>query len=108
MLDTLQDLSNALNADDTTGISDAIVDLGNILDRVSNSISDIGQRRGRLESFQNHYENLNLVLSKSLEDIESTDYAEEISNFTQDTTIRDAAMKSATNLQLRNLFDYIG
>jgi flagellar hook-associated protein 3 FlgL len=108
VLQVMQDIIDGLNSDNTTAIDSALQNLDPIMERISNYISEIGHRRGRLDSFKSHYENLNIVLTKSLEDIESADYAEEITNYNQDTTIRNAALQSASRLQGNNLFDYLG
>jgi len=108
ILQVMQDMVDALNADNTANIDSALQNVSPSMERISNFISEIGHRRGRLDSFKSHYENLNLVLTKSLADIESADYAEEITNFTLDSTIRNATLQSTSNLQARNLFDYLG
>lgn len=108
ILQVMQDMANALNADNTANIDAALQNVTPIAERLSNIISDIGSRRSRLESFKSHYDNLNIVLTKSLEEIESADYAEEITNYTQDSTIRNAALQSTSRLQSTNLFDYLG
>lgn len=108
VLQVFQDMIDGLNGDNTANINAALQNVEPVAERISNFISEIGSRRGRLDSFKSHYENLNIVLTKSLEDIESADYAEEITNYTQDTTIRNAALQSAANMQKTNLFNYLG
>ena len=116
---TLGDFSTALNEYSTDGagmnqalfqnrINDVKQRLSNGLTNVLTSQASIGARMKETESVQDTNEDLQLQYSKTLSGLRDLDYAQALSDFSQNQLLLEATRQSFSKVQSLSLFNYIG
>ncbi|MNO73217.1 Flagellar hook-associated protein 3 [compost metagenome] len=117
MLDTVSDLRKALeNGADTPGGSKAIRDATGValsnLDAASNQIlkvrGQIGARLNTIDSTETFIDDVSLVNTGVMSDLQDLDYAEAISRLSMQSTILQAAQQSYVKVSGLSLFNFLG
>ena len=90
-----------------TGISTAIGSLKGSVDNVLNVRADVGAKLNELDNLDNAGSDRALQYSKSLSDLQDTDYASALSDLAKQQTIMEAAQKSFVQLTSLSLFKLI-
>lgn len=90
-----------------TGISTAIGSLKGSVDNVLNVRADIGAKLNEIDNLDTAGSDRALQYSKSLSDLQDTDYASALSDFAKQQTIMEAAQKSFVEITSLSLFKLI-
>jgi len=90
-----------------TGISTAIASLKGSVDNVLNVRADIGAKLNELDNLDTAGSDRALQYSKSLSDLQDTDYASALSDLAKQQTIMEAAQKSFVEVTSLSLFKLI-
>jgi flagellar hook-associated protein 3 FlgL len=104
---TFTDLVNDLRNDNVAGIQDALTNLENHFNQISNKISEVGAKMLRMEIKEQIYLDLDLDGRERLSGIEDTDMAEAIINLQEIQLIYQAALASSSKIMKLSLVDYI-
>ncbi len=113
---TLSDLVTLLNTpitDATTqaafsiGLATAIGNLQGSVDNVLNVRASVGSKLNELDALDTSGSDRDLQYSKSLSDVQDTDYASALSDLTKNQTIMDAAQKSFVEITSLSLFKFM-
>ena len=113
---TIKDLINTLETPVITsanrsnladGLSTALQNLDNSLDRVLTTQSTIGMRMQELDSLQSIGEDLNQQYQQNLSQLQDVDYARALSDLTRQQTYLEAAQKIFNKVSGLSLFNYI-
>ena len=113
---TLGDLINVLEAPVTTdadktalanGLAAANGNLSNSLDKVLQVRSDVGTRMNEMDRLNTAGDDLSLQYKQQLSDLQGVDYAQAISDLTQQQTYLQATQQAFLKVQGLSLFDYI-
>lgn len=113
---TLSDLVTLLNTPITdaatqaafsSGLATAIGNLQGSVDNVLNVRAAIGSKLSELDSLDTAGADRDLQYSKSLSDVQDTDYASALSDLTKNQTIMEAAQKSFIETTSLSLFKFI-
>jgi flagellar hook-associated protein 3 FlgL len=107
VFNTLIDLKNALQNNDTGGIQDAMDNLDNHFDDVKTKISDIGSKMNRMEIKDKIYQDLNFTNTERLSKIEDADIAEAIMNVKAAELTYQSALASSSKVMTLTLMDYL-
>ena len=89
------------------GISTAIGSLKGSVDNVLNVRADIGAKLNEIDNLDTAGSDRALQYSKSLSDLQDTDYASALSDFAKQQTIMEAAQKSFVEITSLSLFKLI-
>ncbi len=89
------------------GLSTALLNLDNGLDRVLNTQSSIGTRLQELDSLQSTGVDLNLQYQQNLSQLQDVDYTKAISDLTRQQTYLEAAQKAFHTVSGLSLFNYL-
>ncbi|MCY1302685.1 flagellar hook-associated protein 3 [compost metagenome] len=117
MLDTVSELRKALeNGADTPGGSKAIRDATGValsnLDAASNQIlkvrGQIGARLNTIDSTETFIDDVSLVNTGVISDLQDLDYAEALSRLSMQSTILQAAQQSYVKVSGLSLFNFLG
>jgi flagellar hook-associated protein 3 FlgL len=90
-----------------TGISTAIGSLKGSVDNVLNVRADIGAKLNEIDNLDTAGSDRALQYSKSLSDLQDTDYASALSDLAKQQTVMEAAQKSFVELTSLSLFKLI-
>ncbi len=104
----LQDLRDALAADDTAALSGSV--LGNIelaANHITSQRAIYGARSNRLEVAQDRAAQSNINLTELLSKLEDVDWAEASMNYATAMTVYNAALATGTQVILPTLLDYL-
>lgn len=113
---TIKDLINTLETPVITsasrtnlaeGLSTALLNLDNGLDRVLTAQSSIGTRMQELDALQSTGEDLNQQYQQNLSQLQDVDYARAISDLSRQKTYLEAAEKAFNKVSDLSLFNYI-
>ena len=113
---TLGDLINVLEAPVTTdadktalanGLAAANGNLSNSLDKVLQVRSGVGTRMNEVDRLNTAGDDLSLQYKQQLSDLQGVDYAQAISDLTQQQTYLQATQQAFLKVQGLSLFDYI-
>lgn len=113
---TLGDLINVLEAPVTTdadktalanGLAAANGNLSNSLDKVLQVRSGVGTRLNEMDRLNTAGDDLSLQYKQQLSDLQGVDYAQAISDLTQQQTYLQATQQAFLKVQGLSLFDYI-
>ena len=113
---TLGDLINVLEAPITTdadktalanGLAAANGNLSNSLDKVLQVRSGVGTRMNEMDRLNTAGDDLSLQYKQQLSDLQGVDYAQAISDLTQQQTYLQATQQAFLKVQGLSLFDYI-
>lgn len=100
-------LTPANKAAFNTGLSTAIGNMQTAVDNVLNVRADVGSKLNELDALNSYGTDRDLQYSKSLSDIQDTDYASALSDFSKQQTIMEAAQKSFVEVTKLSLFNFI-
>jgi flagellar hook-associated protein 3 FlgL len=104
----LQSLVTALNANDTTGISNAIASLKTAADYVSGQQAYYGSAEQTLTNEQNNASNSATALQVQIGSIRDTNVTQAATELTQLSTDQSASYSAQGAIPTKTLFDYIG
>ncbi|VAV85577.1 hypothetical protein MNBD_DELTA01-364 [hydrothermal vent metagenome] len=107
VIQLVDDLKTALNANNTANIQTAIANMDSSFDQVSLAVSDVGGRISRLNSTIEDIESSKLDVRSALSGIEDADITQVISDLTRRQTALEAAIKSASRVFSLSIFNYI-
>jgi flagellar hook-associated protein 3 FlgL len=103
----LQSLVTALNANDTTGISNAIASLNTASTYVNRQQAYYGSAEQTLTSEQNNASNSVTALQVQIGDIRDTNVTQAATELTQLSTDESAAYSAQAAIPTKTLFDYL-
>jgi flagellar hook-associated protein 3 FlgL len=103
----LQSLVTALNANDTTGISNAIASLNTVSTYVNQQQAYYGSAEQTLTSEQNNASNQATALQVQIGNIRDTNVPQAATELTQLSTDQSAAYAAQAAIPTKTLFDYI-
>jgi len=106
VLTSLSSFKNALEANNVSGIMNAMDDLDLDFDHITESISDVGARVNRVETKENILQDSKIVKTDQLSTIEDADIAEAIVNLKQVELAYQAALSSSANIMQLSLVNY--
>jgi len=104
---TLTDLSQAINDNNSAGIDQALGEIDQHIDRVLSVRAELGARTNRLEVINNQLENSVINLKKNLSDIQDVDMAEAIMEFQSIQNTFRAALSVGSQIIQPSLVDFI-
>ena len=107
IIQLMEDLETALNADNTANIQTAVDNMDSSFDQVSLAVSDIGGRISRLNSTILDIESSRLNVEIALSGIEDADIVQVISDLARRQTALEAAIASASRVFSLSIFDRI-
>ena len=105
--EAIQDLSAALQANDTKNITRAVGEMTTLQDGLSNSLASIGAAGNKVENQLNVADENLLRMKEVLSNAEDVDYTEAITKMNKDMLALEAAQSSFAKISQLNLFDYI-
>ncbi len=105
--EAIQDLSTALQANDTKSISRAVGEMTTMQDGLSNSLASVGAAGNKIENQLNLADENMLRMKEVLSNAEDVDYTEAITKMNKDMLALEAAQSSFAKISQLNLFDYI-
>jgi flagellar hook-associated protein 3 FlgL len=101
------DFRDALAAQDTNGVFNAIGELDQALDQVLNSRGIAGARLNRLEVAASQLQSLDVTLQKERSDIEDADFVETISALTNVENTFQASLAITARILQQDLMDFL-
>lgn len=107
IIGTVDNLINALNTDDVSGIQGTLPDLDRASNQVLAARTDIGSRMNRLDASKNFIDVTQVYLQKVMSDKKDIDIAKAISDLTQQQTAYQAALMSTAKINQMSLLDYL-
>ena len=107
IFDTLRDLINGLENDDTAAISNQLTPLDNGLSQVLGARAETGARLNRLETTENYFANFKLNVSQRLSGVEDTDIAQATTDLVTLQAGYQAALASAASVIQPSLLDFL-
>lgn len=108
ILQTLSDLENAFRTNNSAAIDAALPLFNPLLDRINQTIGQLGARGQRLIFEQNHYSTFELDLQTVLSTLEDADLAEEAVKLDAVQGQLQAQLRSHGTVSRQNLFDFLG
>ena len=105
--EVIQDLSAALQANDTKNISRAVGEMTTLQDGLSDSLAAVGAAGNKVENQLNVADENLLRMKELLSNAEDVDYTEAITKMNKDMLALEAAQSSFAKISQLNLFDYI-
>jgi flagellar hook-associated protein 3 FlgL len=103
----LRDLSNALGADDTTGIQNALPALTTVGDKLGILLGDTGARMNQYETLKSQTLTATVDTKTRRSMVYDIDIAEATTNFAQAQTSYQAALTAASRVINLNVMDYL-
>jgi flagellar hook-associated protein 3 FlgL len=103
----IDDLSAALQANDTGSIKRAVGEVGTMQQGLSDSLASIGAATNKIDNQASLAEENVLRMKSTLSQVEDTDYTEAITKMNKDMLALQAAQSSFAKISQLNLFDYI-
>lgn len=100
-------LRDNLTNDNVNGIQAALDDLDSHFSHITNKISDVGSRINRMEIKEQIFQDLNIVNTARLSNIEDADMAEAIINIKEMELAYQAALNSSSKVMQLSLVDYL-
>jgi flagellar hook-associated protein 3 FlgL len=104
---TIQDLSNALQTNDTTGISAALDRLDAHQDNISALRGEGAAKINRLELTQSRFQAQTIALGEQRSKIEDVDMAEAITTLTMRESVYKAALATGARVIQPTLVDFL-
>ncbi len=108
ILQTLADLETAFRTNNAAAIDAALPLFNPLLDRVNQTIGELGARGQRLMFEQNHYSAFELDLQTVISDLEDADLAEEAVNLDAVQNQLQAQLRAHGTISRQSLFDFLG
>jgi flagellar hook-associated protein 3 FlgL len=103
----IDDLSAALQSNDSGGIKRAVGELTTLQQGLSDSLASIGAATNKIDNQASLAEENVLRMKSTLSQVEDTDYTEAITKMNKDILALQAAQSSFAKISQLNLFDYI-
>jgi len=103
----IDDLSAALQSNDSGGIKRAVGEMTTLQQGLSDSLASIGAATNKIDNQASLAEENVLRMKSTLSQVEDTDYTEAITKMNKDILALQAAQSSFAKIALLNLFDYI-
>ena len=103
----IDDLSAALQSNDSGGIKRAVGEIGTMQQGLSDSLASIGAATNKIDNQASLAEENVLRMKSTLSQVEDTDYTEAITKMNKDMLALQAAQSSFAKISQLNLFDYI-
>ena len=98
---------DALRNGDAATASAGIADIDGAIDTMLNVRADLGARVNRLEATRDRLNSTNVSLSSLLSNVEDTDFAKAISEYTLQETVYRASLQSGARALQPSLMDYM-
>lgn len=108
IFEELAQLSLHLRNDDTFAIGNVIGNFNEVIDQMSGSIGNIGNRTAHLLQIQGTNKSFKTSLISKMSSLEDADMAEAISNLTREETGLQATLQAGARIQRFSLLNYIG
>jgi len=103
----IDDLSAALQANDSGSIKRAVGEVGTMQQGLSDNLASIGAATNKIDNQASLAEENVLRMKSTLSQVEDTDYTEAITKMNKDMLALQAAQSSFAKISQLNLFDYI-
>lgn len=103
----LDNLKNALFANDSNSVGNILGDLDNRLDHVMEKWSEIGARSNRVDLISNRLEEENVNVQSLLSKTEDADMAEVMTNLTTEESIYQASLSTGAKIIQPSLVDFL-
>ncbi len=103
----IDDLSAALQSNNTVSIKNAVGEVGTLQQGLSDSLASIGAAINKIDNQASLAEENVLRMKSTLSQVEDTDYTQAITNMNKDMLALQAAQTSFAKISQLNLFDYI-
>ena len=103
----IEDFSNALATNDTTGIQRSLGEVDELSATLSISLADVGSRQNVVESQRDVLADTKLRYKSVLSNAEDLDYASAVTKLSAELLSLEAAQASFAKISQLNLFDYI-
>jgi len=103
----IDDLSAALQSNDSGGIKRAVGEMTTLQQGLSVSLASIGAATNKIDNQASLAEENVLRMKSTLSQVEDTDYTEAITKMNKDILALQAAQSSFAKISQLNLFDYI-
>ena len=103
----IDDLSAALQSNDSGGIKRAVGEMTTLQQGLSDSLASIGAATNKIDNQASLAEENVLLMKSTLSQVEDTDYTEAITKMNKDILALQAAQSSFAKIAQLNLFDYI-
>lgn len=107
ILGTLNDLKTALEANDKGGINNAVDNLENAMDHLSEVRAEIGARINRLETAKEYLSKLKLDLIEYKSKVEDADIADVITQLAIQQNVLEMSRASAARVLQQSLLDFL-
>ena len=104
----LQNLRTALQANDSTGIANALTSLESASTWLNQQQASYGAAANRITQEQNNSANQITALKTQISGIRDTDVAKAATDLAQETTSQTAAAAAWSQIPKKSLFDYLG
>ncbi len=105
--EVIQDLSAALQANDTKGISRAVGEMTTLQNGLSDSLAAVGAAGNKIQNQLDLADENLLRMKEVLSNEEDVNYTEAITKMNKDMLALEAAQSSFAKISQLNLFDYI-
>ena len=103
----IEDFSNALTTNDTTGIQRSLGEVDELSATLSTSLADVGSRQNVVESQRDVLADTKLRYKSVLSNAEDLDYASAVTKLSAELLSLEAAQASFAKISQLTLFDYI-
>jgi flagellar hook-associated protein 3 FlgL len=103
----IEDFSNALATNDTTGIQRSLGEVDELSATLSTSLADVGSRQNVVESQRDVLADTKLRYKSVLSNAEDLDYASAVTKLSAELLSLEAAQASFAKISQLTLFDYI-
>lgn len=103
----LDDLANALDANNATGISAALEQIDISADRLAISWAEIGARMNRFELMENRIEGEKVNLKEQRSNVADVDFSEAIMNLKMKENVLQAALSTGARVMQTSLLDFL-
>ncbi len=107
VFETLSNLSQALDQDDSTAVRNTLADLNANLDNVGLSRADLGSRVNRLTALQAQWDTSEANLEQNLSTLQDMDMAKALIDFKNQENVYKAALATGAQIIQMSLVDFI-
>lgn len=105
--DALDQLVNAVDTNQTSGIHQGLADLDQMHDQIALTLAETGSDQKLVQSQLDVLDQTQLRLKTTLSEVEDLDYAEAVTRMQKELTALEAAMGSFSKMSSLSLFDYL-
>ncbi len=107
MFEVVGKLVGYVETNNQAGIQEALADLGIAMEHVLTSAANVGGRENRLDVATNVLQDLSLIKTERLSNIEDADVTEIMTKLAQDQIIYESVLKSSAMVMQMSLVNYI-